>query len=248
MVVKGLAPVMRDLVAQSLEPVLARLAALEQREPRDGRDGQPGVPGPPGMGAKGESGDPGPAGPPGEPGPAGEPGPTGPQGQAGRDGQDADPDLVSALVQRTCEALVPSLIQQAVDAIPRPADGVDGKDGRDGQDGLGIEDFALEYDGERHFVGTWRNGDRVKSSAMYRVPAFIYRDVWKDGEVYEAGDVVTWGGSSWVAKIETTAKPGLPTEESRAWQLCAKRGSEGKRGKAGDLGPPGPKGEKAERW
>ena len=57
-------------------------------------------------------------------------------------------------------------------------------------------------------------------------------------QAYEAGDMVVWGGSMWVATKDTTAKPDMNTAESRAWKLCVKRGRDGKEGK------PGPQGEK----
>src|SRR4029077_7468136 len=38
------------------------------------------------------------------------------------------------------------------------------------------------------------------------------RGVWKEGASYVAGDVVTHGGSLFIAKVETTAKPGNPDE------------------------------------
>lgn len=66
------------------------------------------------------------------------------------------------------------------------------------------------------------------------MPVPLYRDLWMEGKAYEAGDMVTWGGSMWIAMKDTTAKPDLPTAESRAWKLCVKRGKDGKQGPKGD--------------
>jgi hypothetical protein len=106
-IVAGIAPVVKEFiafrVAEILEPVAARLTALEaQPRTRDGRDGVPGrdgatgsrgeqgPQGPPGAtGTPGAPGTDGPSGPPGESGqrgPQGECGPSGPQGERGEPG------------------------------------------------------------------------------------------------------------------------------------------------------------------
>ena len=95
-------------------------------------------------------------------------------------------------------------------------------------------------------------GDRVKTLGAFVLPTVIYRDVWEDGKTYERGDQVTCGGSSWIAKEQTSAKPGDPGVASRAWQLAVKAGREGKEGRPGPAGPQGPKGDKggpaAQQW
>ena len=105
-------------------------------------------------------------------------------------------------------------------------DGADGKDGADGRDGLGFDDLTVEYDGERSFSFKFVQGDRVKSFGPFIVPALIYRGVFKAGETYQRGDTVTWAGSLWHASDVTTAKPGDAAPESRAWQLCVKKGAD----------------------
>jgi integrin beta 3 len=86
-----------------------------------GKDGAPGAPG-----KDGADGAVGPEGPPG------------PQGEPGTDGKDVDPEVVKALVEEACKALLPELVTKAVDSIPRPKDGADGKDGAPGADGIGL--------------------------------------------------------------------------------------------------------------
>ena len=56
-----------------------------------------------------------------------------------------------------------------------------------------------------------------------RTFADVYRGVWQPG-TYERGSAVTWEGSLWICRMETTAKPGTNAD----WQLAVKRGSPGK--------------------
>ena len=63
-----------------------------------------------------------------------------------------------------------------------------------------------------------------------------YCGVFKEGTTYRPADVVTYSGSLWFAKEETTAVPGRLDPASRAWVMMVRRGDEGKPGKPG---PPG---------
>lgn len=112
---------------------------------------------------------------------------------------------------------------------------------------MGVNDLqAVEYDGERtvSLVFT-RDGHEARFPIKFAMP--VYRDIYIDGKTYEAGDVVTWGGAMWIAKSETSAKPGLNTPESRAWRLCVKAGRDGKQGPQGKEGPSGPRGPQGDR-
>jgi hypothetical protein len=53
----------------------------------------------------------------------------------------------------------------------------------------------------------------------FTVPTMIYRGVYRAGEVYEKGDVVTWAGSTWHAGAKTSEKPGTG---STAWTMSTK--------------------------
>ena len=81
-------------------------------------------------------------------------------------------------------------------------------------------------------VATMMTGG-TKAVAEFRMPAMIYREVWREGE-FERGDVVTWGGSAWHCQSQTTDKPGI----SPAWKLMVKMGRDGKDGKSGDAAAP----------
>jgi collagen type III alpha len=94
--IADVAGVVAKAIDDATEPLLARIAALEQRikempAPLPGRDGLPGVPGRDGergeKGLQGAEGPQGPSGPAGEPGPPGPPGPPGDQGVAGERGE-----------------------------------------------------------------------------------------------------------------------------------------------------------------
>lgn len=104
-------------------------------------------------------------------------------------------------------------------------DGVDGKDGRDGVDGTPGEKGERGADG----IGTPEELDaRIElrfRDLVVRSFADVYRDIYRDGEEYTRGDVVTWGGSLWLAKAETRSKPG--TDDG--WKLIVKKGADARK-------------------
>ena len=102
---------------------------------------------------------------------------------------------------------------------------VDGEPGKDGLDGLGFDDIEIAYDGERRFAFKLVQGERVKEFA-FRLPIPINREVFKDGRQYEAQDEVTFGGSTWQARRDTSARPGMSDD----WFLKNKKGRDGKDG------------------
>jgi hypothetical protein len=81
--------------------------------------------------------------------------------------------------------------------MPQGAPGPAGKDGADGKD-----------------------GEPGKAGLTYQ---FVYQD----GKAYDAGDVVTWAGSTWHCNEATETKPG---DGSKAWTLMVKRGRDGRDG------------------
>jgi len=226
------------------DPVLARLKALEDRpiakdgergekgekgdsgeRGTDGIQGATGEQGPAGKdGAIGEKGDTGANGRDGTDGRDGAPGPKGEKGDAGINGKDADPELVRAEVVKVFAEM------------PKPQDGRDGRDGpagaqgapgqrgmdgTPGRDGLSFDDFNIELDG-RTFRFTLSNGDRTVTKEI-KVPFPVDRGVFKSGQAYESGDVVTYGGSMWTALKDTSTSP--PSDD---WRLTVRRGKDGK--------------------
>ncbi len=102
-----------------------------------------------------------------------------------------------------------------------------------GRDGLGVEDFDMQYDGQRTFTFKLERGD-LKKQWDFVVPFLLDAGVYREGQVYQKGDTVTFGGSMFVAQEDTSDKP----ETSKAWRLGTKKGRDGKDGVV--RGPQGP--------
>ncbi|HJT96617.1 MAG TPA: hypothetical protein VJ777_32475 [Mycobacterium sp.] len=255
-VMEGIAPVIREYVAKSIEGFGARLKALEERPPVPGPAGPAGEPGPPGVGEKGEPGEKGDKGDPGERGEAGQKGEAGAQGERGSDGAVGAPGVRGDDGQpgprgepgppgergpAGPEGAEGKPGRDGRDGLPgvqgeKGLDGRDGVNGKDGIDGLGFDDIHVEHDGERGFTFKFVQGDRVKTFGAFRVPCQIYRGVYQVGKSYDVGDSVTWGGSQWTATAPTMAKPGEAGQDSRAWTLSVQRGRDGKQGPKGERG------------
>jgi hypothetical protein len=73
--------------------------------------------------------------------------------------------------------------------------------------------------------------------------ADAYKGIWEEGE-HERGEIVTWGGSLWLALAKSSDRPG---EANENWKLIVKRGRDGKDGKNGDKGDKGEKGLKGDK-
>jgi integrin beta 3 len=157
---------------------------------------------------KGDPGEPGKDGRNGSDGKDGAPGKDG-VGKDGRDGRDGLPGL----------------------------NGERGADGADGRDAFRLDDITLRLADDKRtiIVGFAREGaEPIERALTIAFP--INRGVWKP-QAFAEGDVVTWGGSSFVATRNTTEheKP----EASDAWRLQTKRGRDGKDGKNGKDGARG---------
>lgn len=232
------ASVLVGVIKSALKPLQERLDLLEKRsliQPKDGTDGKDGESGPQGpQGERGESGAVGPAGPAGDAGAAGPEGPQGPPGPSGEKGIDGTPGRDG---------------RDGMPGVPgspgeKGLDGLNGRDGIDGKDGLGFDDITVEHDGERTITVKFTQGDRVKAFP-FKLPVTLYRGLYDAGKAYETGDEVTWGGSMWIARQETSGI--APDENSpagkKAWALATMRGRQGKQGTKGDAGDRGPRGE-----
>lgn len=139
------------------------------------------------------------------------------EGAPGRDGRDVDLALVNAAIAEA--------VRREVSAIPKPRDGVDGFTPDD-------FDASLAEDG-RTVKFTLRAGEREITRAV-KLALTQYRGIWREGD-YEAGDVVTWAGSAFVATRDTKSKP----ETDDSWRLFVKRGRDGKDGAKGERGERG---------
>lgn len=161
-----------------------------------------------------------------EKGEAGVEGPAGPDGAKGADGANGkDGNGIADLLIDRDGALVATMDDGRVKSLGPVIgkDGQDGKAGADGADGLGFDDLTFDHDGERGFILRFMRGEQKKEFA-FQVPVVIDRGVWKAETEYARGDVVTWGGSLWIAQEPTKAKP----DSGEGWRLSVKRGRDGK--------------------
>lgn len=228
----GLIEIVKGYVGQAVLALGVRLDAMEQRlaalpAPKDGvdgKDGQDGKDAPPvdddavvaAVLAK-------------VPAPA-----AGKDGEPGKDGQDGKSftvDDAKALLEPEIarwaldfERRAQDVLQRSIDRIPAPKDGANGTDGRDGADALGFDDLHVEHDGERGFTIKFVSGDRVKAFS-FAVPVVLDRGYYREGDAFEKGDGVTFGGSYWIAQTTTRTKPEIGNAE---WRLAVKKGRDAK--------------------
>ena len=66
---------------------------------------------------------------------------------------------------------------------------------------------------------------------------YRYRGTWASSTAYASLDVVTYGGSAYLAKVGSTAKP--PPSNTSYWGLLAAKGATGTRGATGPRGATG---------
>lgn len=177
----GIAPVIKEFVAEATAPLAARLAELEARPREKGDTGEKGPQGE--RGAEGLQGQPGPVGPPGTAGDRGLPGPPGPQGNQGEKGEPgnngrdaADLPLIRYFIGETVEATVADKL--ATFAI-------------------------ISADGGRTLKATF-------GSLVCEIKTALILDagVWTAERTYVAGDAVSFSGSLYIARQETGEKPG----------------------------------------
>jgi hypothetical protein len=132
------------------------------------------------------------------------------------------------------KGIAPVLREMVVNAVQPVADRLrqlemrEPLEGPPGKDGFSLEDFDCQVlDDDRTIQFSFKSGEHEHIATM-KWPTVIYRNVFKEGEQYETGDMVTWGGSLWHCDKATTSKPG--TED---WTLACKRGRDGKDAKVG---------------
>jgi integrin beta 3 len=155
----------------------------------------------------------------------GDPGEPGKDGTPGADGKDGA-GIIDAFISREGH-LIASLSDGSTKDLGEIVgkDGRDGSDGKDGEPGFGLDDFAIEKGADgRTFVFKFERGE-VRHEYEMTFPVPVYCGVFKDGEQYVPGDLVTWGGSLWHCNSETKDKPDSGKE---AWSCAVKKGRDGK--------------------
>lgn len=221
----------KEIVAEMpLAPTAEEIVALIP-VPKDGLDGAPGEKGEPGINGKdgrdGIDGKDGAVGEKGEPGRDGVDGKDGEKGIDGRDGAagPAGIGLADSLLDRD-GALVLTMSDGTVKRLGVVV-GADGAAGRDGKDG------APGKDGDPELLRSMVCDEVQKQGTAPLATA--YKGVWKP-DAYKHGDLTTWGGSMWLAKCDTEAKP----DTGEDWVLVVKRGRDGKDGELKVPKPPTP--------
>lgn len=218
-----------EVTAEQIDEALSRYFAANPV--------QPGPEGP--VGPQGEKGEPGPQGERGEKGEAGE---RGDPGIDGKDGQ-AAPVVAAAIKDSEGELILTltdgTILKTGIFDGQNGKDGLDGRDGERGPPGFSLDDFDTEVrDGGRTVLFKFVSGDTLETHEL-GFDVALYRGVFKDGEPYERGDLVTWAGSLWHCNKQTSAKPGEAAED---WTLAVKKGRDGKDGKNGERGEQGKQG------
>jgi len=104
-------------------------------------------------------------------------------------------------------------------------DGAAGADGAHGADGLGFDQLSATYQGDRMLALTFTNGTAAKTIPIVLTGLPVWQGTYVANATYEPGDLVNWGGSTWICKA---CPPGKPGEGATGWQLMVKRGRDGK--------------------
>lgn len=87
----------------------------------------------------------------------------------------------------------------------------------------GLQSIAISAKDGRHFVLQAITTEGIQRME-FSVPAILERGVFKAGGEYEAGDVVTYDGSTWVAQQTTSDVPAT----SKEWRLFVRKGRDGR--------------------
>jgi Carbohydrate binding domain. len=127
---------------------------------------------------------------------------------------------------RDLEALVSGLRERlAVVELRAPVPGPPGKDGKDGADGFGLDDFSVDFDGDRTILLAFARPGREPKRFPLTLPFQRYQGTYQAGRTYVTGDTVTSGGALWhCGATSTITRPG----DSSDWQLAVKRGQDGR--------------------
>lgn len=198
--ISDIADVVAAAVKEATGPLLARIEALETR--------------PPVQGEKGERGD------------------AGPQGERGASGvgvSAAFRDQKGHLLLTMSDGSVCDIGDITGAPGPRGERGTMGPQGERGEKGsqgetFSLDDFDITPLDERTIKMSFEKGDQRHSFEL-EFPVPVYRGVWREGETYSRGDMVTWAGSTWHCEEKSIAKPG---EVSGNWTLAVKAGRPGR--------------------
>lgn len=210
------------------------------KDGRDGIDGKDGAPGERGAdgrdgtngvdGANGRDGADGAPGAPGERGLDGAKGADGSKGSDGADGRDGKDGigLAGTVIDRDGN-LVVTLSDGRVQMLGRVV-GRDGIDGKNGQNGINSVKFKFKFENGGRFLLVDQvdpaTGETVEQHRL-KTEMPVHQGVFRQENEYDSGDMVTFGGSIYLSKVDAPqAKPGGGPESG--WQLVVKAGRDGR--------------------
>jgi len=189
-------------------------------------------------GEKGDAGERGEAGIKGEKGEAGLQGERGEKGEAGANGKDGENGADGRDGRDGRDAVQIDILGGIDPEKSYPRDTYVSHDGglwKSAQNTVGmkgwecivdgIKDVQIEFDGNRSFKMKVLKTSGQELTKEFKVPALIYKEIYRDGAVYEKGDAVTYAGSVFIALEDTEEKPATG---SKAWRLAVKAGRNGK--------------------
>lgn len=157
----------------------------------------------------------------------------GERGPAGEKGADGKPGIgVADLMIDRDGALVATFEDGRMKSLGR-VEGKDGAPGAAGRDGVAMP--TVDWDGERTFTIKAHTGEVLQ---VVKMPVLLDKGYWRDGMDAEQGDVVTNGGSAWVALRSTKAKPCAENKDD--WRLLARKGRDASPVKTHEPAPSGP--------
>jgi hypothetical protein len=174
---------------------------------------------------------------------------------SGKDGADIDPETIKSMIKDEISLLPPAIPGKDGESIPLETvqrmvdDGVSAAFAtvRVPKDGVSVEPeevkaMVLEAVAALPPATPGKDGisvepEEVKAMIAEYIAAIppdlskatladCYREIWNVGGEYQRGELVTFGGSLFLALCDTKAKP----ETNKDWKLIVKRGREGKPG------------------
>jgi hypothetical protein len=179
-----------------------------------------------------------------EKGERGDPGKDGAPGRDGKDGIGISSTVIdrggNLIITKTDGAIHNAGIVVGTDGKDG-APGQTGKDGAPGRDGFGFDDLEAMDEPLRFGWRFIRGGDAKEFWWNKATLADFDHELYREGNVYPRGAVISSEGSLWICKAETKQRPGV----GKSWRLAVKRGKDGKDGERGPMGPQGKAGKDA---
>ena len=148
--------------------------------------------------------------------PAPKDGAPGEKGEPGRDGV----GLAGALIDRDGNLVVTLANGEAKNL--GQVGGKDGAPGKDGTDGIGVESLEVSFDGE-NIVHEYKSATRTVTQ-KFPIQVMKHIGFWREGMSAKSGNTATDNGSLWLCLKDTAERPSYNSEN---WILAARAGRNG---------------------